>query len=176
MAFDNIITYSDFTNETWYIDTSKDTTQAKLTDVITKYQKIIYKDLFGEALYNYLHDNKTGAVYTTLVAGETVTIDGYKYTWEGLSAMLIPFVYYYYKKDVESFGTTIGEKKGETENATRANSELNRELLESWNEGVDLYLDARDYMDYKNELVTDTYPELKTNYDNFGKKDNYYGL
>ena len=106
MAFNNIITYSDFTNKTWYIDTSKDTTQAKLTDVITKYQKIIYKDLFGEALYNYLHDNKTGAVYTTLVAGETVTIDGYKYTWEGLSAMLIPFVYYYYKKDVESLFNT----------------------------------------------------------------------
>ena len=41
-------------------------------------------------------------------------------------------------------------------------------------------MDIRDeyyeMLDYKNELATDTYPNLETDYNNYGKKINYVGI
>lgn len=160
--------YSDYFKGILQIDLSESVDSAVIDDVVTEYQEQIFKDLFGEALYNYLKDNESESVYTTLRDGETITDEnGYKYEWKGLKSMLAPFIYFYYKRKEESFDSPMGEKKSETQNATRALSNLRKKLTEAWNKGADLYRDAIDYIDYKNEQSTDYYPEFLPNYQNY---------
>lgn len=140
---------------------------ARLSNYVTEFQEIIFKDLFGEALYNYLYDNSSEVVYTTLLAGETITENGYKYEWKGLKSMLAPFIYFYFKKSKEGYDTTVGEKKSNTQNSSANIQQLHNKLKTGWNKGVKLYRDAINYIDYKNDQETDYYPEFNPNYDNY---------
>lgn len=154
------------------VDTSKIT---ELDNIVTDVQYDLFKELFGEALYNYLYDNREGTVYTALRDGETITAsDNYKYVWEGLKSMLSYYVYYEYKKEKEGFDTPLGEKFGNSVNSSSARNSLNYKLKRAWNKGVDLYRDAIDYIDYKNEQSTDYYPEFLPTYNKYYLFD--YGL
>jgi len=173
MALANIITYEDFTG-ILFLDIAGTSTialakQAELNTIITEYQQKIFRELFGEALYQYLTDNEDEDVYTVLRDGEIVTIDGYKYEWVGLKKMLASFVYFYFKREKQSFDSDTGEKKSETENSVSSLGNLRVKMIRAWNKGVDYYKDAIDYMDYKNGLSTDYYPELLTDCTNYGQ-------
>ena len=180
MALANIITYANFTG-ILYLDVAGTTEvpvakQAALNSIITEYQQEIFRSLFGEALYQYLTDNEANAVYTDLRDGETVTIDGYKYQWRGLKLMLASFVYYYYKINIESYNTGSGEMKSVNENSERSNAGLNYKNVRAWNKGVNLYLDAISYINYKNEETADYYPEFLPDYSNYAKEINNAGI
>lgn len=129
---------------------------------IPYYQRKIFTDLLGEALYQDLVNNSSDERWANFLDGETVTIDSYKYDWIGAKAMLSYFVYYYFKRDNEGYDTPVGEMKTVTENSQRAPYSLQIKLARAYNQGVEHYLDAYDYMDYKNSQVADTYPELNT--------------
>lgn len=151
--------------------------QNVVTGLITEYQQEVFRSLFGEALYQYLTDNEANAVYTTLRDGEIITDDnGYKYQYRGLKDMLASFVYYNAKRRKESFDTGSGEKKSENENSVSANYGLNNKLVEAWNNGVDLYLDAIAYINYKNLETPDYYPEFLPDYSNYAIEINNVGI
>lgn len=139
----------------------------ELSNCVTEYQEIIFKELFGEALYNYLYDHSSDAVYTTLLAGKTIIENGYKYEWKGLRSMLAPFIYFYFKRDKEGYDTSVGEKKSNTQNSSSNIQQLNNKLKRAWNKGVDLYKDAISYIDYKNNQSADYYPEFLPSYQNY---------
>lgn len=181
MALANIITHANFTG-ILYLDVAgtKEVPVARqktLKDIITEFQQKIFRDLVGEALYQYLTDNEEEDVYTVLRDGVRITDDdGYKYEYRGLKTMLASFVYYYYKIRIESFDTGSGEKKSSNENSTPANTGLNRKIIEAWNKGVDLYLDAISYINYKNDEETDYYPEFLPDYRNYANFMNHVGI
>jgi len=173
MALANIITYEDFTG-ILYLDVAGTSTialakQSELNTIITEYQQKIFRDLFGEALYNYLTDYESEDVYTDLRDGELVTIDDYKYQWIGLKKMLASFVYFYFKREKESFDSDTGEKKSENENSISSLGNLRLKMNRAWNNGVEYYKDAVSYMDYKNGLTANSYPNLITDYNNYGQ-------
>lgn len=180
MALANIITHADFTG-VLYIEVAGTSAvalakQSTLAAIITEYQQEVFRALFGEALYQYLTDNEGEAVYTILRDGETITIDGYKYQYRGLKIMLASFVYYYFKERKESFDSDTGEMRSENINSSSAKKMLEEKRLKAWNNGVDLYLDAIDYIEYKNNETVDYYPEFYPDYSNFAIKQNIYGI
>ena len=146
---------------------------AHMTNLITYWQQRIFRELLGESLYQDLVDNSGSAPWPAFLDGETVTIDGYKYEWVGAKTMLSYFLYFYFKRDAESQDSNVGEKISNTENSSRAVDELPLKLSITYNQAIDYYKDAYDYIQYKNSLVDDTFANITTS---FKTEINKYGI
>ena len=152
-----IINYTKFVDPI-YIDTSDVHERDNVNNNYCPYvEKKMLKKLFGITLYTDFDANKTIAKYATLINGDTTafTYNGYTKVFTGLKDMLAYFTYYFYIRKQNRFNTQMGQMQAKVQNAERISPA--EDSMFAWNEGVKLYYETIDYINYKNDLVADTY-------------------
>ena len=111
------------------------------SDYAEQTEKKVLTDAFGKAMYDDMVANPTDAKYVTL------------FTDYDLDDMLRNFFYFYYLRDRNSYSSTLGEFESEAQNATRSIPSRNRKITTAYNDALELYWKAAEYV-HDN---TDTY-------------------
>jgi hypothetical protein len=115
-------------------------------------------DLLGFDVYTAILADDSATKYTDLLNGSTYTgDDGYLHQVRGIIEMLPYFFYFYFKRDLESYGTSIGEFKALAQNAEKDNVNINRKLVSAWNTGVEMYEELYQFILYKQSTEGDSY-------------------
>lgn len=164
---DNLITKTDFKGLIALAGMSQGYNSSSLDEYITLYQEKILKLLLGESLYNLLDDNYTQGnsdKWDKLVNGDSYVLDrnGKDFTieYKGVKDMLAFFVYYYYKSELARQSTTTGETVSQNQNSKV--SGLDTKIIKSYNFGIDLYGETKNYEDVEYVHVGD-FPFFLTN-------------
>lgn len=147
-----LIDYTYFTG-TINIDTSRTDTRADLANYIDEYEKSMLLLLLGRDCWKNYQENKTAANWVTFEDGTDYTDERLK-EYEGVKQMLAQFVFFYYSRDQRSANTPVGEASAPILNPSYSPQKESR----AWNEGVRLWNEAIEYINWKNSQTADTYP------------------
>lgn len=155
-----IIDYTAFVQPI-YIDTSDVDVKADLVNYCAFVQEKMLKKLLGETLYNDYLSHSALAKYTTLINGDAMayTYGGVTRLYTGLKTMLANFTYCEYVPDMTSINTKSGQKI-EKSNKNFDSVTDERKLGRAWNEGVRLFYEAIDYINYKNGVDPTLYVDF----------------
>jgi len=166
---DNLIAYDEFEG-TISIDILREEVQEQLELYISSTQEKILRWLLGDNLYFDFVENESETKYQTLINGDTIvyTYNGVKGKYTGLKDMLKYFTYFYYTRQEVSSNTSMGETMSTSQNGQAVQN--NTKLIDAWNQGVRLYDEAINYIQYKGETV---YSELDSTE---LKKINQFGI
>lgn len=163
----NLIDKSNFTGLIAIVGTNQDWVNSDLDAYITLYQEELLKRFLGEHLYNLLDDNyvaDSGDKWDLLVKGDTYTYsnggDDFTIKYKGLKEMLAYFIYYFYKSELATQNSSTGEVISSNENSTVA--KLDRKIIKSFNLGVDLLGEIKEY-DCEDYVLVGDYPFFLNN-------------
>jgi hypothetical protein len=162
----NLITKDYFRGNIYIpVDANEDLNEA-LNASISIYEPKILRLLLGYSLYK---DFEAGRIEQIVAEKWSNLIDGAEFSfelngntietkWEGLKntttyeSLIAYYVYYYHRKDNETFNSTLGEQKAKTENSDRA-SFLSK-MVNAQNKMVELYgnipIMDRNFIDFRN--------------------------
>lgn len=123
-------------------------------------EKKMLTKLMGETLYNDFKNNTTVTKYANLINGVSTTYEynGKNKVYTGLKDMLAYFTWFYYVSDQQTFNSQVGQVQPKVQNATIVNPAGKYAMI--WNEAVELYYQAIDYINYINSVTPDTYDDF----------------
>lgn len=133
---------------------------------IITYEPKVLKLLLGYSLYKDFEAGRSvmpiDSKWSNLIDGAEFSFELNGHTintkWEGLrntttyESLIAYYIYYYHRRDNETFSSPLGEQKGKTENSDRA-SFLSK-MINAQNKMVELYGNIpsydRNYIDFRN--------------------------
>lgn len=154
----NVATYSDFTGDL-HLDLGTGQ-ESQLALYITQLQEEILLRLFGRNLYAYLDVPANAAKWNELTTAGTQYYDfgGYKYKYPGLKRLICCYVYFKWQSLEFSSHTSMGETISTSANGTIIINPDKQSRI--WNEMVRLYYEVINYIDYKNSVEADYFPDF----------------
>jgi len=168
----NIVDKSLFTGEYLIPNTvTGSATESALLAAITIYEKEILIKLLGRSLYDLfiagLAAGSPLAKWTDLRDGKdmTFTVNGYMVTvhFEGVKKLIVPYVYYYYRRNEATMTGGMFDVSAKAENGTAISPYL--KMVNAWNRLIELYGDLPDWWITPDEINSyEHYDDLPTAY------------
>lgn len=165
----NIISFDDLEGQLALPDDQD--IQDDFNDFVTEYEPAYLKLLLGEDLYLLFKDQVPDPASTELpekwgflINGTIYTdADGLRKQYKGLKEMLLRFVFVYFVREMDKKMSAMGIVVEDTETGKQANREQQASIMQArYNEAVELYQSAQDYIEFQNDGDPDTYPNYET--------------
>lgn len=156
-----IINYTSFTDGLLYLNLSNEDDRDSMNNKYCPFvEKKMLTKLLGESLYNDFIGNKTVQKYANLINGVDATYEynGKTKKYTGLKDMLAYFTYFQYVSRLDKIPTQSGFKRVKNQNSESVSPAS--EMCEAWNEGVSLYYQAIDFINYTNDQTPNTYADF----------------
>lgn len=144
----NLIDSTYFIRDINIPDTETPDETSVLDEAIARYEPIYLKKVLGYELWKAVQaeiDADVYIVYADLIEGAEFSFEYNGHTintkWEGLinsekESPIANFIYYKYRKEVETINASIGEKRQKGENSTDASAL--KKMVDAWNGCVDM--------------------------------------
>jgi hypothetical protein len=140
------------------LDTRKDEAIEAIGYAIDDYQEMFLRKLLGDVLYSEMDTLQTSTKYTELVTGASYEVNGQKYVYQGFKKMIGCFTWFYYTQQQTNTNTPIGNVQPKPAGGVIVNDVTT--LVQVWNMAVKLYNDAILFIEYKNSISLDYFPEF----------------
>jgi len=134
------------------------------TEAIARYEPRYLKRVLGYTLWKAVQaeiDSGTYTLYSELIEGAEFSFDYNGHTintkWEGLvndelESPIAYYVYYKYRKEIETINSGLGEKRSKGENSSNASAL--KKMVDAWNDCVNLTGEqSRYYKRYRNYFL-----------------------
>jgi len=170
----SIICFDDFSGQLSLPDDQE--VRDTLNGFIQQYEPRYLKMLLGEHLYLLMHDemqqDPMAERWVKLIEGERYEVEGRLRLHSGLRRMLAGFVFVSFVREYDKKMSAMGIVVEDSETAKQATRQEQGSILQSrYNESVELYESAQEYI----EAMNDADPAMYAGYETVVLEKRYWG-